>query len=90
MNKILTNLSQARNNPHVFWPLLAAVLIRVIPSLLFKAMDIYAPQLVGKDAMMQDILEPYIRDAVQALTAYGSVAAANSGPTPPPQDPPKA
>lgn len=87
MNKLLTNLAQAKSNPHVFWPLIVAAALRIVPPLVFKALDIYAPQLVGKDAMMQDMLEPYLRDAIQALTSYGGLAAATA-PAPANQPPP--
>jgi hypothetical protein len=90
MNTLITNLLQARNNPHVFWPVAIVIALRVGMQVFFKAMDIYAPHLQGQNAAMQDMLEPYVKDLTSALQGYATVAAATSGPAAPPLTTPPA
>jgi hypothetical protein len=80
MNQLLQNLLQAKNNPHVLWPVVAVMGLRVGMQVFFRAMDIYVPHLQGQNSAMQDMLEPYIKDLTSLLQGYATVAAATTGP----------
>lgn len=87
MNQILSNIAQAKSNPHVFWPVVIAAAVKVLTQIVFEAIDIYAPGLKGQNAAMQDMLSPYLNDLYQFATGYAALAASTSGPVPPPSQP---
>ena len=83
MNKIVSNLLQAKDNPHVFWPLLLAVIFRVGLQVVFALINIWSPGHAAQIAQTQALIEPYDKDIIQFLTFYGTLAAAKSGPDKP-------
>jgi len=80
MNKLLTNLAQAKNNPHVFWPILIAIALRVGLQIVFGALNIYHPTMTAQNKAFEDLLEPYFKDALQFLSGYATIAAATTSP----------
>lgn len=79
MNVLLQNLLQAKSNPHVFWPLAAALGLRFGLALA----NIWFPAHVDQLAQTKKMVDP----AITTLISYATLAAANSGPGKPPTNP---